>query len=83
MEKIVYYDVETKRFISELEVRKILFDFEIGNIYNNIDEYKEGFLSLENQLGMIKRAIYADIKDVINMLSNNWNTEIRKYKEID
>ena len=83
MEKIVYYDLDTGRFINELEVRKILFDLEIGDIYNNIIDYKEGLLNLKNQLDIVKSAIYADIKEVVNRLSKDWQIEIKVYKEVE
>lgn len=83
MEKIVYYDLDTKRFISELDVRKILFDSEIGDIYNNIADYKEGLLNLESQLDIVKSAIYADMREVIYRLSKDWQIEIKQYKEVE
>lgn len=83
MEKIVYYDLNVGRFVNELEVRKILFDLELGDIYNNIIDYKEGLLSLENQLDIVKSAIYADMREVIHRLSRDWQIEIKKYKEVE
>lgn len=83
MEKIVYYALDTKRFISELEVRKILFDLEIGDIYNNIIDYKEGLFNLKNQLDIVKSAIYADMREVIYRLSKDWQIEIKQYKEVE
>ena len=83
MEKIVYYDLAVGRFVNELEVRKILFDLELGDIYNNIIDYKEGLLNLENQLDIVKSAIYADMREVIYRLSRDWQIEIKKYKEVE
>lgn len=83
MEKFVYYDLDTGKFVNELEVRKILFDLELGDIYNNSIDYKEGLLNLENQLDIVRSAIYADIKEVVNRLSQDWQIEIKKYNVND
>lgn len=83
MENIVYYDLETKRFISELDVRKLLFDLEIGDIFNNIADYKDGIMNLEGQLNILKSSIHSNIRDVIEILNKSWNIEIKTYKEVE
>lgn len=83
MEKIVFYDLELKEFVTENKVRCLLFDLEMGDIYNNIIDYKEGLLNLESQLDYVRNAIYGDIKDVIKKLKENWQIEIKMYKEVE
>lgn len=83
MEKIVYYDLATNKFIEEKKIRYLLFEFEIGDIYNNINDYKDGVMDLENQLDIVKSAIYDDIDFVINRLKRDWEVQIKKYKEVE
>lgn len=83
MEKIVYYDLELKEFVTENKVRYLLFDLELGDIYHNIIDYKEGLLNLESQLDLVRSSIYSDIKDVIKKLKENWQIEIKMYKEVE
>lgn len=82
MENIVFYDLELKEFLTENKVRYLLFDLEMGDIYHNIIDYKEGLLNLESQLDYVRNAIYGDIKDVIKKLKENWQIEIKMYKEV-
>lgn len=83
MEKIVFYDLELKEFVTENKVRYLLFDLEMGDIYNNIIDYKEGLLNLESQLDLVRSSIYSDIKDVIKRLKESWQIEIKMYKEVE
>lgn len=83
MEKIVFYDLELKKFLTENKVRYLLFDLEMSDIYNNIIDYKEGLLNLESQLDYVRSAIYSDIKDVIKRLKESWQIEIKMYKEVE
>ena len=83
MDKFVFYDLELKEFVTENKVRYLLFDLELGDIYNYIIDYKEGLLNLESQLDYVRNAIYGDIKDVIKKLKENWQIEIKMYKEVE
>lgn len=72
-----YLIEDTNKIVSEKELRTILMQEETTDILNNIDDYMDGALLLENQFHCIKTAKNGDIMEVIDLLGTNWNIPVK------
>lgn len=73
-----YLIEDTNKIVDERYLRKYLFQEEIGDITNNLDDYLDGGLDIEWQFDCIRTAKYGDMKDVIKALNESWNVPVRE-----
>ena len=52
----LFYDVDNNEIITEKELRKLLFDFEIQDLMNNDIDYIDNYINLESQFECVKIA---------------------------
>ena len=74
-----YLIEDTRKVVTEEELRKLLYEYEVEDLLSNKKEYLQGDLNLNSQFECINSAKNADIKIVINMLEENWNVPIGKF----
>ena len=74
--KKLYYDLDTKKYLTEEEIRKFSLECETRDIMENVYDYLDSTYSIDNQLDLIKNSIYGDIDIVIKNLNGNWNYNI-------
>ena len=73
-----YLIEDTRKIATEQELRKMLYEYEVGDLLSNTEEYLQDNLHLNIQFECINRAKSADMKVVIHMLGENWNVPIRE-----
>ena len=78
-----YLIEDTNEIVDERYLRKYLFEEELGDITNNLDDYLDGGLDIEWQFDCIRTAKNGDMKDVIKVLNESWNVPIKEVEEIE
>ena len=72
--------MDEHKLVSEKELRKMLLFEETNDIINNIDDYMNGDLSLDNQLKCIKDCLDSSIDNLIETANSSWNIPVIKVK---
>ena len=72
--------MDEHKLVNEKELRKMLLLEETNDIINNVDDYVNKDLPLDEQLRCIKTALDGDIDVVIEMANSSWNIPIVKVK---
>ena len=72
--------MDEHKLVNEKELRKMLLLEETNDIVNNVDDYVNKDLPLDEQLRCIKTALDGDIDVVIEMANSSWNIPIVKVK---
>lgn len=72
--------MDEHELVDEKELRKMLLLEETNDIINNVDDYVNKDLPLDEQLRCIKTALDGDIDMVIEMANSSWNIPIVKVK---
>lgn len=76
-----YFIEDTREVVNERKLRKMLFNLEVEDLVQNVNEYLDGELNLDYQCNCIKNSKNAKIEEVIYMLGTNWNVPISEIKE--
>lgn len=76
--KYQYFVEDTGKFIDEDAVRKMLYDSETNDLYDNYYQYKDNTYNLDYQFDCIKNALKLPIEEVIKTLNASWNIPIKK-----
>ena len=79
--KKLYYDLEEERYLTEREIRKISLRNELNDIFNNIEDYLDEVLLIENQIDLIRNCVYGDISDLVQNLNASWGYNIATQEE--
>ena len=74
--KRLFYDIDENKIITEKDLRKLFFTFEVQDLENNDIDYIEDSLDLESQFNCIRLAKDGRIEEIINRLSCCWNIPI-------
>lgn len=74
--KKLYYDLDTKKYLTEEEIRKFSLECETRDIMENVYDYLEQTYSIDNQIDLIRNSIYGDIDTLVENLNRNWNYNI-------
>ena len=74
--KKLYYDLDTKKYLTEEEIRKFSLECETRDIMENVYDYLDSTYSIDNQVDLIKNSIYGDIETLVKNLNNNWSYNI-------
>lgn len=71
-----YKVLDIDRIVDEKYLRDLLFEYEIDDIYQNMDDYLDGTYSLTSQLNMLKIALYGEMDVVLYHLSSSWQVDV-------
>lgn len=71
-----YKVLDTNKIVDEKHLRDLLFEYELDDIYQNMDKYLDGTYSLTYQLNMLKIALYGEMEVVLYHLSTNWQVDV-------
>lgn len=77
----MYKLLDTQEIVDEEYLRKLLFAYEVEDLYNNKDNYIKGLLDLGWQLNCVRGAKEYDINKVIEILETSWNVPIKEMKK--
>lgn len=76
--KYQFFIEDTGKFIDEDAVRKMLFNSETNDLYDNYYQFKDNTYNLDYQFNCIKNALKLPIEEVIKTLNASWNIPIKK-----
>ena len=77
----MYKLLDTQEIVDEEYLRKLLFAYEVEDLYNNKDDYIKGLLDLGWQLNCVRGAKEYGINKVIEILETSWNVPIKEMKK--
>ena len=73
-----YRILDNNKIVDETYLRKLLFEYEIGDIWDNRDDYFDGTYDLMVQFNMLQMARFGTFEDVLYYLSTNWSVDVEK-----
>lgn len=71
-----YRILDNNKIVDENYLRDLLFEYELDDVYENINEYNEGQYNLKAQLDMLQLARFGEFNHVLYYLSNNWSVDV-------
>ena len=74
--KKLYYDLDTRKYLTEEEIRKFSLECETRDIMENVYDYLEQTYSIDNQIDYIRNSVYGDIDTLVENLNRNWSYNI-------
>lgn len=77
----MYKLLDSQEIVDEKHLRELLFEYEVGDLYNHKEEYISGLLDIGHQLNCIKGAKESVIEKVIEELETYWNVPIEEVLE--
>ena len=77
-----YKILDIDKIVDEKYLRDLLFEYELDDIYQNIDDYLDGTYSLIRQLNMLKIALYGEMDVVLYHLSTSWQVDVDILEEV-
>ena len=69
-------DMERAKIVDETYLRKLLFEYELEDIWDNRDDYFDERFNLQAQFDMLEIAKHGDMKKVLYYLSTNWQVDV-------
>lgn len=79
MENKIYIDEDNDKILTEVEIRKLDFEENLGDLNNNKDDIFMGFINIESVTSCIENSLNAKIEDVIDDLNKCWGYNISIY----
>lgn len=76
-----YKILDNEKIVDETYLRRLLFEYELGDIQDNIEEYFNGIYDIENQCNMLKIAQQGEFDAVLYYLSTNWQVDVEEINE--
>ena len=73
-----YRILDNNKRVSENDLRKLLFEYEIDDIWQNRDDYFDEIYNLQAQFNMLEIAKHGDMKKVLYYLSTNWSVDVEE-----
>ena len=71
-----YRILDNNKIVDETYLRKLLFEYEIDDIWQNRDDYFDEIYNLKAQFDMLEIAKHGDMKKVLYYLSTNWSVDV-------
>ena len=75
-----YKILDNDQIVDEEYLRKLLFEYEVEDIWDNRDAYFTGEYNLLSQYDMLWIARFGDFKKVLYYLSTNWQVDVDEIK---
>lgn len=73
---VKYKILDNNKIVDEEYLRKLLFEYEVGDIWDNRDAYFEGEFNLLSQYDMLWIARFGSFDKVLYYLSTNWQVDV-------
>ena len=73
-----YKILDNDKIVDEEYLRKLLFEYEVGDIWDNRDAYFEGRFNLLTQYDMLWLARFGGFDKVLYYLSKNWAVDVKE-----
>ena len=73
-----YRILDNNERVDETYLRKLLFEYELDDIWQNRDDYFEGNLTLTSQYDMLWIARFGSFDKVLYYLSTNWQVYVEE-----
>lgn len=78
-----YKILGTRKIVDETYLRKLLFEYEVKDIQDNVEEYFNDFYDIEHQFNMLKIAQKGEFDVVLYYLSTNWQVDVEWLNDKD
>ena len=76
-----YKILDNDKIVDEEYLRKLLFEYELVDIEENMDYYFDGTYDLKAQFNMLEIAQKGEFDVVLYHLSTNWSVDVDEVKE--
>ena len=76
-----YKILDNDKIVDEDYLRRLLFEYEVGDIWDNRDDYFDGTYDLKAQFNMLEIAQKGEFDVVLYHLSTNWAVDVDEVKE--
>ena len=76
-----YKILDNDKIVDEEYLRELLFEYEIGDIWDNRRAYFNGIYDLEYEYKMLELAINGEMERVLYFLSTNWSVDVDEIKD--
>lgn len=73
-----YRILDNNKRVDETYLRKLLFEYELVDIGENMDYYFDGTYDLVAQFNMLQMARFGTFEDVLYYLSTNWQVDVEE-----
>ena len=70
-----YRLLDNDKIVDEKHLRELLFEYELEDIFNNMEDYFNERYDLQAQFHMLEIAKHGEIDVVLYHLSNNWGVD--------
>lgn len=71
-----YFDRIDRNWYEEKQLRIELINCEVGDLINNLEDFKNGELDVDYQTNCIRRGVMGAIEEVVETLNLYWNYEL-------
>lgn len=78
-----YKILDNEKIVDETYLRRLLFEYELQDIQDNVEEYFNDFYSIDFQCNMLKIAQKGEFDVVLYYLSTNWQVDVEWLKDKD
>ena len=73
-----YRILDNNKRVDETYLRKLLFEYELADITNNMEEYFDETYNLKSQFNMLEIAQKGEFDKVLYYLSTNWAVDVEE-----
>lgn len=73
-----YKILDNNKIVDEDYLRKLLFEYELTDIWDNRDDYFEENFNLQAQFDMLEIAKHGEFDVVLYYLSTNWQVDVEE-----
>ena len=71
-----YFDYDSKKFLTEEEIRKLDFEENRQDLNNNKKDIAEGIINIQSVCECLENSLNGDIDEVIDDLNKRWDYDI-------
>ena len=78
-----YKILDNEKIVGETYLRRLLFEYELKDIQDNVEEYFNDTFDIESQCNMLKIAQKGEFDVVLYYLSTNWQVDVEWLNDKD
>lgn len=78
-----YKILDNEKIVDETYLRRLLFEYELKDIQDNVEEYFNDTFDIESQCNMLKIAQKGEFDVVLYYLSTNWQVDVEWLEDKD
>ena len=76
-----YKILDNNKIVDEEYLRRLLFEYEVEDLWCNKRAYFDGIYNLKHEYKMLELAINGEMEQVLYFLSTNWAVDVDKVVE--